>query len=411
MAGIRLEAEKLVAAIVRATGRPADAFISALAAGISAALSSVNAISGVGTVNSVNAGDGTTVTGTAADPVVGVNSTVARRNAANVFTGLITANSGMDLNGHSISNADNVAASTVAVSSIAPGYLPCTGTGGNLVNGPPYDGDLDVLSAGAYLGSGAGLSGVAILASPNTFLDLPQKITKAVADGASYTPNPGWWTENTRAAPTTGASDGSQAPAWFMRGRMQSRYPTAGSAYVEIPAEWAVMQRIVNGANATSMLDFTAQFGTAGWQRKLTLSTSIEQGDKLISWVPVDAVDTLGTRSAFLLYPLAGGGYVYVVRREPGTDNLEVRTTGAGTVLKVQDYNGAPAAVVAADCPTGATSYAYNMDGTLASMSDAYGTKTFGYAGGKLVTIVGTGIYRSKTFAYTGDALTGVTAA
>lgn len=46
----------------------------------------------------------------------------------------------------------------------------------------------------------------------------------------------------------------------------------------------------------------------------------------------------------------------------------------------------------------------------LTSLSDSYGTKTFSYdVDDRLTGIVGTGMYRSKTFAYTGDQLTSIT--
>lgn len=54
-------------------------------------------------------------------------------------------------------------------------------------------------------------------------------------------------------------------------------------------------------------------------------------------------------------------------------------------------------------------SFTYNGDGTLATVTDAYGTKTFNYTGGQLTSIVGTGEYPTKTFGYTGDNLTSVT--
>ena len=54
--------------------------------------------------------------------------------------------------------------------------------------------------------------------------------------------------------------------------------------------------------------------------------------------------------------------------------------------------------------------FAYNPDGTLASITDSQGTKTFSYnPDGTLAQIVGTGEYKTKTFAYTGGKLTGIT--
>ena len=54
------------------------------------------------------------------------------------------------------------------------------------------------------------------------------------------------------------------------------------------------------------------------------------------------------------------------------------------------------------------TTFTYNPDGTLNTVTTASGTKTMGYTGGKLTSITGTGIYQSKNFTYTGDQLTGI---
>lgn len=51
---------------------------------------------------------------------------------------------------------------------------------------------------------------------------------------------------------------------------------------------------------------------------------------------------------------------------------------------------------------------AYNLDGTLHSITSANGTKTFGYTAGRLTSVDGTGTYKSKLFTYTGDQLTGI---
>lgn len=53
-------------------------------------------------------------------------------------------------------------------------------------------------------------------------------------------------------------------------------------------------------------------------------------------------------------------------------------------------------------------SFTYNPNGTLASVSDALGTKTFSYVDGRLVQIIGTGKYVTKTLQYTGNVLVGV---
>ena len=52
----------------------------------------------------------------------------------------------------------------------------------------------------------------------------------------------------------------------------------------------------------------------------------------------------------------------------------------------------------------------YNADGTLLSSTDAFGSKTFNYTAGVLTSLVGSGIYKSKTFTYNGSSqLTNIT--
>jgi len=51
----------------------------------------------------------------------------------------------------------------------------------------------------------------------------------------------------------------------------------------------------------------------------------------------------------------------------------------------------------------------YNVDGTLATITDSYGSKTFVYTDGKLTSITATGAYQNKTLNYTGDSLTSIT--
>ena len=51
----------------------------------------------------------------------------------------------------------------------------------------------------------------------------------------------------------------------------------------------------------------------------------------------------------------------------------------------------------------------YNSDGTVASMTDLNGSKTFNYTNGVLTSITGTGNYRSKALAYSTGQLTTVT--
>jgi hypothetical protein len=55
------------------------------------------------------------------------------------------------------------------------------------------------------------------------------------------------------------------------------------------------------------------------------------------------------------------------------------------------------------------STFTYNLDGTLATITDSYGSKTFVYTDGKLTGITGTGIYQTKTLAYSGDNLTSIT--
>jgi hypothetical protein len=53
--------------------------------------------------------------------------------------------------------------------------------------------------------------------------------------------------------------------------------------------------------------------------------------------------------------------------------------------------------------------FTYNIDGTLATMTDANGSKTFTYTLGKLTSVSGTGVYQNKTMTYSGDQLVSVT--
>jgi len=50
----------------------------------------------------------------------------------------------------------------------------------------------------------------------------------------------------------------------------------------------------------------------------------------------------------------------------------------------------------------------YNGDGTLNMSSDATGTKTFGYTAGVLTSLDATGVYKNKSFVYSGGKLTNV---
>ena len=53
--------------------------------------------------------------------------------------------------------------------------------------------------------------------------------------------------------------------------------------------------------------------------------------------------------------------------------------------------------------------FAYNPDGTIDTVVDSLGSKTFSYTDGLLTQITGTGRYRTKVFTYTGGQLTAVT--
>jgi hypothetical protein len=77
----------------------------------------------------------------------------------------------------------------------------------------------------------------------------------------------------------------------------------------------------------------------------------------------------------------------------------------AGQVLK---SNGADAGIWS-DVDVTQT-LAYNPDGTINTITTSLGTKTFSYnPDGTLAQIIGTGEYKTKTFAYTGGKLTGIT--
>ena len=195
--GLRLEAEKLTAALVKATGRPADAFISALAAGISAALAGVTIPGGGGggSVNSVTAGDGTTVTGTATDPVVNVDGTVLRTSgsysnpswlaslAAVKLTGALPAISGALLTAldpthiaagtAGISISGNAATATSAGSATTAGSaasVPAAGVGAGTA-GIDISGNAATASAAATVPA-SGISGAVSLAHGGSGADL-----------------------------------------------------------------------------------------------------------------------------------------------------------------------------------------------------------------------------------------------
>lgn len=52
----------------------------------------------------------------------------------------------------------------------------------------------------------------------------------------------------------------------------------------------------------------------------------------------------------------------------------------------------------------------YNPDGSLQSVVDSQGTKTFSYdAYGRILQVIGSGKYPTKTFGYTGDQITSIT--
>lgn len=55
------------------------------------------------------------------------------------------------------------------------------------------------------------------------------------------------------------------------------------------------------------------------------------------------------------------------------------------------------------------TTFTYDGNDRLDTKTDANGSQTFGYDGnGRLISVTGTGIYKSKTFNYTGDFLTSI---
>lgn len=76
-------------------------------------------------------------------------------------------------------------------------------------------------------------------------------------------------------------------------------------------------------------------------------------------------------------------------RTTAGSGPSEEIQVGAGLILQ----NG----VIESGSPD--TTFVWS-GGVLQSMSNSKGTKTFGYSSGKLVSITGTGAYRSKTFTY-----------
>jgi YD repeat-containing protein len=104
----------------------------------------------------------------------------------------------------------------------------------------------------------------------------------------------------------------------------------------------------------------------------------------------------------------------------PG-NNIAVENTDAGTVVSV---TGGSTGLGLLDAATPRESrqivqvepttsgFTYNVSGQLTLLADSYGTKALAYNGsGQLISVTGTGRYRSKSYVYSGDQLIGITVA
>ena len=104
----------------------------------------------------------------------------------------------------------------------------------------------------------------------------------------------------------------------------------------------------------------------------------------------------------------------------PG-NNISATSTLAGTVVAVVggsiglgllDAETAREARQIVQVEPITSGFTYNVSGQLTLLADSYGTKALAYNGsGQLISIAGTGKYRSKTYAYSGDQLIGITVA
>jgi len=153
----------------------------------------------------------------------------------------------------------------------------------------------------------------------------------------------------------------------------------------------------INSANVSPAVDNTGYvFNTGGTLRTITLPASVPQGFRL-------AVN-------------AHGGQVRIV-----TNGNDIDGVGIGNNLLLNDGDTAslvgratgilePINAIVNPVPI-SKGLTYDGSDRLSVVTDARGTKTFGYDGSsKLISITGTGEYVSKTFTYNGfDQLTNVT--
>lgn len=90
---------------------------------------------------------------------------------------------------------------------------------------------------------------------------------------------------------------------------------------------------------------------------------------------------------------------------------------GLEDLFKVVKKNSSNGLVISANGPTFdsivrdqqiSKTLTYNTDGTLLQVDDVNGSKTFNYTNGILTSILGTGLYKSKSFTYSNSQLTNV---
>ena len=131
------------------------------------------------------------------------------------------------------------------------------------------------------------------------------------------------------------------------------------------------------------------------------LATETVTQDELTAAVASAVTDELST--------ILPGNNISVTETETGS---VVGVTGGSVGLGLLDAETARDAREIVQVEPATSGFTYNVGGQLTLLADSYGTKALAYNGsGQLTSITGTGKYRSKTYAYSGDQLIGITVA
>lgn len=131
------------------------------------------------------------------------------------------------------------------------------------------------------------------------------------------------------------------------------------------------------------------------------LATETVTQDELDAAVAAAVTDELST--------ILPGNNISVTETETGS---VVGVTGGSIGLGLLDAETARGAREIVQVEPTTSGFTYNVNGQLTLLADSYGTKALAYNGsGQLASIAGTGKYRSKTYAYSGDQLIGITVA